>query len=232
MQIIGAGFGRTGTTSIKKALEDLGFGPCYHMQEVIKNPAHVSFWRSARSRSREDWLRVFAPYRSSLDYPVCLVYRELMEIYPDAKVLLTVRDPEKWYESTLKTIYRVSNLIPAWQRYMLWPVARFYDMANLVIWNGVFEGRFEERDFAIRKYHEHIEQVKAAVPPEKLLVFDVQQGWEPLCTFLDVPVPDRPFPHLNDRKMIQWLLRTVRAMTILAPAGLLAIAVLLIWLVL
>lgn len=228
MDIIGAGFGRTGTSSIKKALEDLGFGPCYHMQEVIKHPSHVNFWRSASTHDRADWLRIFRPYRASIDYPVCLVYRDLMALYPEAKVLLTVRDPEKWYESTRETIYRVSNLIPAWQRYLLWPVARFYDMANAVIWDGLFEGRFEDRNFAIEKYLEHIKEVKAVVPPEKLLVFDVRQGWKPLCAFLDVPVPDRPFPHLNDRRMIQWLLRWIRALTVLAP---IAAAALVAWLI-
>ena len=219
MDIIGAGFGRTGTSSIKKALEDLGFGPCYHMQEVIRHPSHVAFWRSASAQDPAAWLRLFRPYRASIDYPACIVYRELMALYPDAKVLLTIRDPQTWYESTLETIYRVSNLIPAWQRGLLWPVARFYAMANAVIWDGLFEGRFEEREFAIGKYLAHIEAVKAAVPPEKLLVFDVRQGWGPLCEFLGVPEPAHPFPHLNDRKMILWLLRWVRALTILAPIG-------------
>ncbi len=192
LKVIGAGFGRTGTLSLKAALEELGFGPCYHMIELFEKPGATEQWSAIASGEPIDWNTVFDGYQATVDWPACAVYKELMQAYPEAKVLLSVRDPEKWYESVASTIYQSSHRDPT----------SLHDrMVNGLIWQGTFNGRFEEKDYAIAIFQRHIEEVKRHVPPEKLLVYDVKEGWPPLCTFLGVEVPaEKPFPHLNDRE--------------------------------
>lgn len=192
LKVIGAGFGRTGTLSTKNALEELGFCPCYHMTELFQKPGASEQWEAIVAGASADWNMVFAGYQASVDWPACAFYKEFMQMYPEAKVLLNVRDPEKWYESVRSTIYIVSR-----QRLPYSPHAQ---MVNTLIWEGTFDGKFEDKDYAIAVFHRHTEEVKQHVPPEKLLVYDVKEGWEPLCTFLGVRVPtDIPFPRLNDR---------------------------------
>jgi hypothetical protein len=191
LKVIGAGFGRTGTLSLKNALEELGFSPCYHMTELFSNPRANEQWEAIARGEPVDLNMVLEGYQASVDWPACAVYKELMQVYPEAKVLLSVRDPLKWYESVYNTIYQVSRRDP------LSPHAR---MINALIWEGTFDGKFEDKDYAIAVFLRHIEEVKQLVPAEKLLVYDVKEGWEPLCAFLGVEVPmDTMFPHLNDR---------------------------------
>src|SRR5579863_767303 len=192
LKVIGAGFGRTGTHSVKNALEELGLRPCYHMTELFHRPDADEQWEAIVAGAPADWHAVFAGYQATVDWPACTYYQELMQVYPEAKVLLTVRDPEKWYESVRSTIHVVSR-----QRLADSPHGR---MINTLIWERTFDGKFEDKDYALAVFHHHIEEVKQYVPPEKLLVFDVKEGWEPLCAFLGVKVPvDTPFPQLNDR---------------------------------
>jgi len=210
MQVIGAGLGRTGTLSLKTALEELGFGPCYHMQEVVlRHPEHVATWLDALHGRPVDWKTFFKPYQATVDYPGCNYYQELMAVYPEAKVILTVRDPEKWYESAYHTIYAISKVIPSWLKYLNPQRAKLSKMINEQIWQRQFSN-FENRTQSIATFNQYNEAVKQYVPPERLLVFEVKQGWEPLCQFLGVPVPkDKPFPHLNDtaefRRRVQFL---------------------------
>ncbi|HUF37389.1 MAG TPA: sulfotransferase [Anaerolineales bacterium] len=220
MKIIGAGFGRTGTVSAKKALEILGFGPCYHMIDVIQNPHYVNFWLDVHAGKPVDWAGHFQKYQAAIDFPVCNYHAALQEVFPDARVILTVRDPDRWYESTRKTIYPLSFLIPGWEEPLLWPIARFYRMVKKLVWEGVFEGRFEDRAFALEVYRRHIEAVQRTVPADKLLVFDVREGWSPLCAFLGVPEPERAFPHLNDTRMVKILIGIIRTLTVVVPLGL------------
>ena len=205
LKVIGAGFGRTGTTSIKAALEQLGFTQCYHMQEVIKHPAHVQPWTAALDGKPVDWDALFAGYQATVDWPACNFYEQLMAHYPDAKVLLTVRDPDKWYDSCLHTIYAMYHKpVMRFVRRLLPPMQRFMAMNDRLIWQGDFQGRFADRAYAIRVFNQRNAAIKAAVPAERLLVYDVKEGWEPLCRFLNVPVPqDVPFPHLNDSGTFQ-----------------------------
>ncbi|HZS92986.1 MAG TPA: sulfotransferase [Chloroflexota bacterium] len=196
MKVIGAGFGRTGTLSLKAALEELGFGPCYHMVEVFANPHHVEFWQAAAEGKTVDWADVFSDYNATVDWPACRFYEQIMHAYPDARVLLSLRDPEKWYESVANTIYRRSTATdepvgPA-------NIPGFGRMVTSVVWQGTFDGQFENKEHALAVFDRHIQEVKQRVPADKLLVFDVKQGWEPLCRFLGVDVPEGSFPHLND----------------------------------
>jgi hypothetical protein len=110
MKVIGAGFGRTGTMSLKVALERLGFGPCYHMTEIFAHPEHTGFWLSVWRREPADWDGVLGNYQATVDWPGCTFYEELMERHPGSKVLLSVRDPDRWYESTRSTIYELSKI--------------------------------------------------------------------------------------------------------------------------
>lgn len=207
LKIIGAGFGRTGTHSLKIALEELGFGPCHHMTEVFANPWQIPYWQAATEGKPVDWHTLLANYQATTDWPCCTFYEQLMQTYPDAKVLLSVRDPERWYESVTATIYRVSlmshspivslvKLINPMVRERL----RSVHMVNALVWQRTFHDKFEDKAYAISVFNQHNEEVKQRVPAEKLLVFDVKEGWEPLCTFLGVAVPDKPFPHVNDRE--------------------------------
>lgn len=205
LKVIGAGFGRTGTLSIKAALEELGFGPCYHMTEVFGHPKHVPVWNAAARGETVNWRELFKGYQATVDWPGCTFYKEFMEIYPDAKVLLTLRDPEKWYESAQSTIYPVtSRTIPPLRHLLLRllrpSILQTRQMITTLVWEGTFNDNFMDKHYAIERFNQHIEEVKKAVPPERLLVYNVKEGWEPLCAFLGVEVPkDKPFPRLNDR---------------------------------
>jgi hypothetical protein len=235
LKIIGAGFGRTGTMSLYTALNQLGM-PCYHMFEVLKNPKnrkHLDFWRKvARGKEGEqhDWNAVFASYTAAVDNPACCVWRELMVAYPEAKVILTLhpRGAGTWYESTLDTIYFTENVWQFKVLEFLTPFGRkFGDMSRRLIWGRSLKGTMEDRDKAIARYEEHIAEVKAAVPPEKLLVFSVDQGWEPLCRFLGIEEPNAPFPNVNDRNEIKKEIRKIMG----AAYGMVAVGVLAIALV-
>ncbi|MGH8518514.1 MAG: sulfotransferase family protein [Panacagrimonas sp.] len=207
LQIIGAGFGRTGTMSLYAALNQLGF-PCYHMMEVLENKAnksHLDFWLEvARSRpgARHDWERVFARYTAAVDNPACVVWRDLTAAYPDAKVVLSLhpKGAETWYESTMQTIYFTEI---AWQFKVLEAVTpfgrKFGEMCRKLIWGRGHRGTITDRDKAIAYYHQHIDTLRKEVPADRLLVFTVTEGWGPLCEFLGVPVPSTPFPNVNDR---------------------------------
>ena len=227
MQVIGSGFGRTGTLSLKSALETLGFGRCYHMMEVARRPSHVKVWVAAANGQPVNWQQLFIGFEAAVDYPSSIYYQEMMQAFPHAKVLHSVRDPQRWYDSTLATIYKVDKL-SVWVIRWLPFVGPMFRMTNKVIWDGLFQGRFEDREFAVKFFDEYTAEVKRMVPADRLLVFDVQQGWEPLCAFLDVPIPDTPFPHRNDRASMQRVLAMLRALPWSLPAGIIA---LLVWLI-
>ncbi|WP_169807657.1 sulfotransferase family protein [Herbidospora mongoliensis] len=210
MDVIGAGFGRTGTLSLKAALERLGFGPCYHMADIIEVPHRVRQWLDVGDGKTTDWDVIFQGFRSAVDFPAVSYWRELTDHYPDAKVILTVRDPERWYESAQETIFhrRMDTDEPGqWWRRMVHRLvirrvpefALFPQMARATVADRVFDGRLDDRDHCIEVFRRHIEEVRATIPAERLLVFECREGWEPLCRFLGVPVPDVPFPHVNDR---------------------------------
>jgi len=210
LKIIGAGFGRTGTLSTYTALNELGY-PCYHMMEVIdnkENKSHINFWNNVANSNpgiQHNWDEVFENYTATVDNPGCCVWRELFEAYPDAKVLVTLhpRGPEAWYKSTINTIYFTETL---WQFKVLKMVVpfmrKFGNMASKLIWQRSHKGTMDNEADAIQRYHDHIEEIKASVPPDQLLIFTVNQGWEPLCEFLGEKLPDKPFPNVNDRKEV------------------------------
>ena len=232
LMVIGAGFGRTGTSSLKQALEELGFGPCYHMTEVFGHPEHVPVWEAAAEGKAHDWEAVFHDYRAAVDWPAAAFYQGLMERYPDAHVILTVRDPERWYDSVLNTIYAISKLTTSpplsWLLGLVAPhQQRITAVTSRLAWDGVFGGLFEDRQHAIAVFNQYNQEVQRIVPHERLLVYDVKQGWEPLCAFLGVAVPvGKPFPRLNDTAEFRRIIRRMEAVAYGLPVVVVALVAL------
>jgi hypothetical protein len=197
LKVIGSGFGRTGTKSAKDALEHLGFGPCHHMYEVIENPPQVAFWQDISAGRPVDWNTVFNGYNSQVDWPGAHVWRELATAFPEAKVLHTRRPENSWVKSFSRTIGKLMHTYPAME---LPPhIKDMMDATFHMVSNQTFTSGMDTEEGLLAAYRQRTEDVMAAIPPERLLVFDVAEGWEPLCAFLDVPVPDTPFPHQNVR---------------------------------
>ena len=204
IKVIGAGFGRTGTASVRTALEKLGFDKCYHMYEIINNQSRAKTWHYASSGKYVNWDNVFDGYQAMVDWPSCTFYKELIEKYPEAIVILTIRDPDEWYKSTYETIYSLSKTIPKWLTWFS-PTARsMKGMLFSIIWDGTFHGKFEDKEYAKTVFKQHIDDVKRTVSQEKLLIYKVTEGWRPLCEFLKVKVPEgEPFPRINDLEDFQ-----------------------------
>lgn len=215
MKVIGVGYGRTGTLSLQLALEQLGFAPCYHMQTIVKRPRHLWAWSKIGRGEPADWHNLLHDYQAAVDFPISLYYRELLDVYPDAKFVLTVRDADSWYESTLETIYQTIKL--TWLPKVNPVLGLFIRMVTDIVWDGVFNGRFEDRPRAIRIFKEHNATVPQIIPPGRLLVFSVKEGWGPLCAFLNVPVPDAPFPHANSRRQIKIAIGSLHLIERIAP---------------
>jgi hypothetical protein len=237
LRVIGAGFGRTGTLSLREALVLLGFGPCDHMLENIEHPSRFALWAEVLRRKQAgepiDWRPLLMGYRAIVDWPGAYFWRELVAAHPEAKVILTVRDPDRWYASTLATIYQMRARAErsTWMGRLLRllglaapPLRHGYRVINETIWEGTFAGRFPDREYALRVFREHIAEVQATVPAERLLVFDVKEGWAPLCAFLGVPVPDAPFPHVNDAASFERRIRERMARGALEAGAILAVA--------
>ena len=197
LKIIGSGFGRTGTASLKLALEILDFGPCHHMEEVLQHPEQVPYWQAIAAGKPVNWDVVFAGYRSQCDWPGAHVWRALAAAYPDAKVIHTFRPEEQWWKSfsaTIGTLLSGHKDMPAPPH-----VRAIMDAAYQMICVQTMNGSLD-RESALAAYRRRAEDVRAAISPERLLMLDVAQGWEPLCRFLNVPVPSVPFPRVNSTK--------------------------------
>ena len=191
LKLIGAGLGRTGTLSLKLALEQLGYGPCYHMVEQLMHPEHAPQWVRAAD-GHPDWEALFAGYCATVDYPGCSFWRELAQAYPDAKVLLSVRDPDQWFESTQATIFSQDSIASIRNS----PLVEFVDKT---VFREIGD-RIHDRDFMVALFRRHNAEVERVIPPARLLVYETGQGWEPLCKFLGVPTPTRDFPRTNSRE--------------------------------
>jgi Sulfotransferase domain len=213
VQVIGAGFPRTGTSSMKAALEQLGLGPCHHMFEVFAHPEQGERWHAAALAKHDDpgrtvdWDWVLEGYRSAVDWPSGHFWQEIAAAYPDAKIILTTRDPHRWYRSMSETIFagmgsgdRPSDRLGA-----------IGAMMEIVF--GATFGHSDDaptEDSAVEVYRRHVDHVRATAPADRLLVHEASEGWAPLCAFLGVPVPDTPYPHLNDTRALQDFAATMR----------------------
>lgn len=195
LKIIGAGFGRTGTFSLKLALEQLGFGPCYHMYEVREHPQLLAPWLAALQGELPDWDKVFAGYTSQVDWPASYYWKELHSAYPDAKVILSVRDPEAWYTSLQATI--VPSVTIGREMGDNAHAKAASDMIYQTIYQGLFQGRMSDKPFVMSVFRKHIQEVRDTIPANQLLEFDAREGWGRLCKFLAVPVPSTAYPETN-----------------------------------
>ena len=192
LKVLGAGFGRTGTLSLKRALEELGFGLCHHMYEVRQIPQQVDWWLSAAKGGTQNWDAIFKDFSSQVDWPASFFWKDLSAHFPDAKVILTDRDPESWYESISKTI------LPATEIGRIEdpdPVNRkASEMIYQIVLQNIFNGQLGDRDYAIKRFLDHRAEVIDTIPADRLLVYKVGAGWDSLCDFLQTQIPDTPFP--------------------------------------
>ena len=192
LKVVGSGLGRTGTMSLKLALEQLGFTKCYHMVEVFMNPPHAGLWIAA-AEGNPQWDKLFEGYAATVDYPGAAYWKQIWQHYPDSKVLHSVRDPEKWFESTQATIFSPQS--PARQKALPPEMQKFFGSVL-----GEFGAKINNKTFMIDHFKRHTDDVIKTVPSDRLLVYEASQGWEPLCRFLGVPVPSTPFPRENSRE--------------------------------
>lgn len=193
MRLINAGLGRTGTTSLKAALETLGHAPVFHTTDLLTSAKDIGVWEAAMKGEGVDWRTFFAPYEV-VDWPAAFFYRDIIRAHPEAKVMVSVRDPEGWFESTQGVLKQVRSLnlpIPQVRR-----VKGFLE-AGLATF---FEGKSEDKAYMVSFFERHTEAVKSFVGAENVLVYSVEEGWEPLCDFLGVDVPQEPFPRLNQQE--------------------------------
>ncbi len=205
LQVIGTGHGRTGTHSLKLALEQLGFGKCYHMIELIEHPADLVYFQKAERGEAVDWDELFDGYHSACDFPIILYMEQLMKKYPEAKYIHTTRNAESWSKSFSDTILKVSNpsllqilktmirlpFSPAVRKRL--PVFKF----NGTMLKKIMGDKAKTKEGMIAHFNEYNEKMLNLVPKDRLLIYDVKSGWEPLCRFLNVPVPATPFPVTN-----------------------------------
>lgn len=194
LRVIGAGVGRTGTYSLKLAINRLGLGPSHHMAEVLHHrPAQLPLWEAALD-GRPDWTAIHDGYYSAMDWPTAGFFRELSSAYPRAKFVLAHRSPESWAASFSETIYKLlaaKGEAPE-------DIRPWLDMAMRVVEKSGFPGGLEVEGLRER-FVAHNRAVQEAVPADRLLLYEVKDGWGPLCDFLEAPEPDEPFPRTNDR---------------------------------
>jgi hypothetical protein len=193
LKVIGAGLGRTGTMSLKFAIEHIGFGPCYHMIDVWASmPESLRLWEAA-ARGEADWGAILSGYAATVDYPGCTFWRELVAKYPDAKVILSRRDPDSWFDSVNTTIFGPYSR----QGIAAMGAQTFFDGTVLADFDP---SRMDDRAYMTDFFVRWNAAVIAEVPAERLLVFEARQGWQPLCEFLGVPIPEVPYPRVNSRE--------------------------------
>jgi hypothetical protein len=209
IKIIGAGFPRTGTTTLKKALETLGYKDTYHFKDLIANPKKLKYWKELENNGATNFEELFQGFKATVDFPGYPYYKILLKKYPDAKVILTKRDFESWYESTLKTVWKAGPQTVLEKIVLLTKMlfnAHLRDTFMCIKFmrktylKKQFNNNFSSKENAKEVFYKHIEEVKKHVPENKLLIYEVSEGWQPLCHFLELPVPKEDFPHLNKKE--------------------------------
>lgn len=205
LKVIGTGLGRTGTHSLKIALTHLGFGECYHMVELFQKPEGLKYFQNAEKGKEVDWNKLFLNFQSTVDYPGARYFRQITDFYPDSKIIHTYRDPEEWYESAVKTILKAGGLtIKQYIRF-----AAHFTVSDevrkrlpVLIYNKKlmkleFGNDINDKRKIIKKFEQHTEEVIKKIDSSRLLICNIKEGWEPICKFLNVPVPSEKFPHSN-----------------------------------
>ncbi len=217
IKVFGSGLGRTGTHSLKLALEELGFGKCYHMVELFQHPEGLKYFEQAERGGKVDWDKLFEGYHSAVDYPVARYYKQLLTYYPDAKIVHTIRDAESWYRSASETIFWASKpsllrILKLAMRLPFSPEVR--NRLPVMKFNGkLLDSEFGKdlmnKEKVIERFNKHNEEVIKLIPKERMLIFDPKSGWDPLCRFLNVPVPAVPFPKSNTKEDFLQRVKTI-----------------------
>ena len=209
IKVIGAGLPRTGTNTLRESLEILGISKTYHMKQLLVHPENLHYWTTLKATGTTDWEGLYDGYQATVDFPCYPWYKEHMKQYPDAKVILSTRPFEKWYTSYSSTIWKAQNPPDAERAAMgeriaadprLQTVMKVMGFSKQVMSEEHFQGKFLDKEFMEKVFNDHHEEAKRYVPAEKLLVYDVTEGWEPLCKFLNVEVPAEPLPHTNKKE--------------------------------
>jgi hypothetical protein len=200
LRVVGAGLGRTGTHSLKLALERLLGAPCYHMIEVFQHPEHVPAWHAAAEGRMPDWNALLAGYAAAVDWPAAAFWPELSAAFPEALVILSVRDPQSWWESAHQTIFQA---IPSRD-----PDSEWFQMVKAMLTHR-FTSDIQNREACIAAFERNNARVREVIPPHRLLEWRASEGWEPLCAALGVPVPAEPFPRTNTKE--EWAARHAEA---------------------
>jgi hypothetical protein len=210
LSVIGTGLSRTGTTTLRKVIEELGFGPCYNSTELFIRPRGIEFWEAIENGKDVDFNAFFSNYNAIIGFPGYIFHQQLKAKYPDAKVILSYRDPEQWYDDISKTVFQsasshvnksYANEVRSFDPYLADCIERIHALQLRILEEDYFEGRFADKEFAVKRYIEWNESVKDIYSENELLEYQVTEGWEPVCELLGVPVPEgKPFPHLNDPK--------------------------------
>ena len=190
LRVVGAGLGRTGTHSLKLALEQLLGAPCYHMAEVFEHPEHVPLWDQATRGEMPDWDALFDGYAAAVDWPMAAFWREIADAYPDALILLSVRDADSWWKSANATIFQATQRIAADESMREWHemVMRLFHRLG---------GDITDEAAMKAAFLRHNDDVRRTAPKDRLLEWQATDGWSPICAALGVPVPDEPFPLTN-----------------------------------
>jgi len=207
LRVVGAGLGRTGTLSLKLALERLLGAPCYHMLEVLGNPEHVPAWHAAVRGQMPDWHALMRGYAAAVDWPVAAFWPALAEAFPDALILLSVRPAEQWWASADQTIFRGLRTPPPTTAPEL--IRGWHEMCVDML-AARFGAPLDDREASIAAFTRLNEETRRRAPAERLLEWQASDGWEPICRALDLPVPDEPFPRRNTRQEFQDRMRSMR----------------------
>lgn len=196
-RVLGVGWPRTGTTTLRRALVALGFAPCDHMLELSASPARVAGWEALERGDAGAAHALFAGWGAAVDNPTCVFWRELTDAFPDARVVLTVRDPGEWHASYLDAIHANTFERPRPDG----DIGRVVDLLRRRWVDGALRGAPRDRDVCTRAFTEHVREVRAALG-DRALVMEPSDGWEPLCAHLGVGVPPLPWPHANTRAYV------------------------------
>jgi sulfotransferase family protein len=202
LRIVGAGLGRTGTTSLKAALERLLGGPCHHMMEVFAHPEQIPAWHAAARADMPDWHALLRDYRATVDWPSAAFWPEISAAFPDAVILLSVRDPASWWKSASSTIFTTIARAPEPWRAMVMEMMR-----------ARFTPKLDDRDACLAAYDRWYADARARIPRDRLLEWRASDGWKPICERLGVAIPDEPFPHANKTEDFQAMVRGMQAAT-------------------
>ena len=224
LQVLGSGMGRTGTMSLKLALEQLGFGKTYHMFELFQHPENVTYFKQAERGEDVEWPALFGnEYQSAVDYPIARYYKQILAKYPNIKVVHTQRDPESWYKSASETIFWATKPDAKRKLELILKLpfsSTIRKRFKVLLYDGdlidkEFGKNLKNKDEVIHRYNAHNEEVIKTVPAKQLLLFDVKQGWEPLCKYLNVPVPSNTFPKSKQNKSTPYLENSLKIITLI-----------------